>query len=280
MSPSTNDTSVTDPDISEGLKKRTKRNSLPDLSDDESNNYNKPADAAKESVTVSKTSSLSSRFNIFKIRAFQLFIALSVSLLIGLGFTLLVLYFPGTNQYLNNELMKNLNNKNNDHHWLYYFSLFLFGRTAACLNFYPMIYWKSKIMRNGASNLRANMQIYKIQSENEFVKEKLNEDEASVVLVEDGPIGSYNRANRSLTHFIETNGFLLISFYSLAKLLPALCCVIMGTYCFGRILHQTGYAVGGYGKHGLGFLLSVVPLTMLEGLNLVVGWKVYHMLNI
>ena len=50
------------------------------------------------------------------------------------------------------------------------------------------------------SQLRANMQIYKPAT-----PLKLDPPEPFVVLETVGPVGSYNRANRSLTHFTENS---------------------------------------------------------------------------
>ena len=72
----------------------------------------------------------------------------------------------------------------------------IFNIPVAWVNSYPMLY-KSMIMRFTSGNLRANMQIYK----------QYGKDASSgyVLLETHGPVGSYNRANRSLTHFVENS---------------------------------------------------------------------------
>ena len=73
----------------------------------------------------------------------------------------------------------------------------LFNLGVSHINTYPMLY-KSMIMRFTSGNLRANMQIYK--------QTGAAAAEAGYVLLEtQGPVGRYNRANRSLTHFTENS---------------------------------------------------------------------------
>lgn len=63
------------------------------------------------------------------------------------------------------------------------------------VNQFPMLY-KHKVMRINSGNLRANMMIY---------KELGSKENAPYVGLEtEGPVGCYNRANRSLFHFTDT----------------------------------------------------------------------------
>ena len=72
----------------------------------------------------------------------------------------------------------------------------------------------------------------------------------------DGDIGSYNRGNRSLHHFLETSlGFVIslpVSFF----IYPIPTFVILTLFCIGRIAHQAGYAGRGWGGHIVGFLVA------------------------
>ena len=80
--------------------------------------------------------------------------------------------------------------------WVY-FSAFLFGNLISWLNFYPMVF-KERIMQNTSGNLRANMYIYAtVESDG---------TNRTVVLDSTVDVGMYNRANRSLHHFIENMG--------------------------------------------------------------------------
>lgn len=64
------------------------------------------------------------------------------------------------------------------------------GVLMAWVNLYPTVL-KARIMKGG--NPRANMYIYKVFGPQEYL----------VFLEEEGDIGRYNRANRSLHHLIE-----------------------------------------------------------------------------
>ena len=69
-------------------------------------------------------------------------------------------------------------------------------------------------------------------------------------------MGSYNRANRSLTHFVENSipVALLIALSGAVFPFPTFVCTVV--FAVGRVLHQTAYAAIGYGPHGLGFAMS------------------------
>jgi uncharacterized membrane protein YecN with MAPEG domain len=144
------------------------------------------------------------------------------------------------------------------------FSAVLVYLTVLFLNFYPMMY-KEGIMTGKSGNLRANMQILKLA-------EQKSADPDYVVLETDGVIGQYNRANRSLTHFIENSIHFVL-------LLPLSCFVqpfptflITLVFCLGRIMHQTGYS-SGYGSHGAGFGLATLSVAILAGMNILIGTK-------
>ena len=71
----------------------------------------------------------------------------------------------------------------------------VFGLMVSWVNQYPMLY-KHKVMRLSSGNLRANMMIYKELG--------AKGDAPYIGLETDGPVGCYNRANRSLFHFSAT----------------------------------------------------------------------------
>ena len=77
-----------------------------------------------------------------------------------------------------------------------YLSAYVFARMIFHLNFAPMA-WKGRIMLGSSGNLRANPMIYKMIGENAMPN--------AIVVNEEGDIGSYCRANRSLTHFVENS---------------------------------------------------------------------------
>jgi uncharacterized membrane protein YecN with MAPEG domain len=97
--------------------------------------------------------------------------------------------------------------------------------------------------------------------------------ENAVVLNEDGDVGCYNRANRSLNHFIETVGgmILCIGLNSFVFAFPSFICTII--FAIGRMLHMSGYAKGGHGSHGIGFGLSTIATEVMTGMLLLVALK-------
>mmetsp|Transcript_57688 Transcript_57688/g.101012 ORF Transcript_57688/g.101012 Transcript_57688/m.101012 type:complete len:241 (+) Transcript_57688:62-784(+) len=128
------------------------------------------------------------------------------------------------------------------------------GLCTSWLNNYPMLY-KSMVMRFGSGNLRANMMIY---------KEAGKADAPYVVLDTEGPVGSYNRANRSLTHFIENSLPTILAIFLAGKLFPYWTFMLTAAFCAGRVLHQIGYSTIGYGAHAPGFAVAMMSATTLE----------------
>ena len=116
------------------------------------------------------------------------------------------------------------------------------------INTYPMMY-KHMIMRTTSGNLRANMMIYK--------QSGVDASKSGYVLLEtQGPVGSYNRANRSLTHFVENSIPMALLIVLCGDVFPFPTFVLTVLFAIGRMLHQSAYAAIGYGAHGLGFAIS------------------------
>ena len=130
------------------------------------------------------------------------------------------------------------------------------------LNRYPMQF--KELFMNGrkGGNLRANQFIYREATDTDGQK-------PVIVLNQEGDIGKYNRANRSLTHFLENAvpfvAALPISFF----LYPLPTFILACSYFLGRIVHQTGYANGGWGSHGLGFLIVMFATQIMVGLMII-----------
>ena len=135
----------------------------------------------------------------------------------------------------------------------------VFNLTVHWINNYPMIY-KSMIMSLKGGNLRANMQIYK----------QSGKDASSgyVVLETEGAIGSYNRANRSLTHMVENSIPMAVMLVLCGSVFPFPTLALTGLFGVGRMMHQVGYATVGYGGHGLGFVISQIARCSMQGLCL------------
>ena len=159
-------------------------------------------------------------------------------------------------------------------HWIYA-AAGLLAFTVRLVNFYPMPY-KSLIASElstapllpqtpGAKgaidavgrNLRSNPFIYKTLGGE------------SVIFDNDGHVGMYNRANRSLQHMVENIPSVLVGLILAGYVFPFPTFVCVAVFCLGRIVHQIGYT-GGYGGHGAGFGLVALSSIIIEGLMIIV----------
>jgi len=135
-----------------------------------------------------------------------------------------------------------------------YLSLVLLGRTVAMLNFVPTGY------KNGLKgNIRSNP----------FFFQTADDNKSMVLYREDGFHGKYNRANRSVQHMVENSGAFFAAVGPVGWIFPRQTFGAVLLFCAGRILHQKGYTQG-YGKHGIGFVLSLFGILTVEGLALLV----------
>jgi len=135
-----------------------------------------------------------------------------------------------------------------------YLSLVLLGRTIAMLNFVPTGY------KNGLKgNIRSNP----------FFFQTVGDNKSMVLYREDGFHGKYNRANRSVQHMVENSGAFFAAVGPVGWIFPRQTFGAVLLFCAGRILHQKGYTQG-YGKHAIGFVLSLFGILTVEGLALLV----------
>jgi len=135
-----------------------------------------------------------------------------------------------------------------------YLSLVLLGRTVAMLNFVPTGY------KNGLKgNIRSNP----------FFFQTVGDNKSMVLYREDGFHGKYNRANRSVQHMVENSGAFFAAVGPVGWIFPRQTFGAVLLFCAGRILHQKGYTQG-YGKHAIGFALSLLGILTVEGLALLV----------
>jgi hypothetical protein len=125
-------------------------------------------------------------------------------------------------------------------------------------------------MRRKSGNLRANPTIFKMIGENAPLE--------AIVLEDEGDLGKYNRANRSLNHFVENGLSLPISLLLNSITFPFPTFVTICFFAVGRVLHQSGY-VNGYGKHGAGFLFASVATETLNGLLLLIVLKGFSLFD-
>lgn len=143
-----------------------------------------------------------------------------------------------------------------DHGELGYFYLAVgaYSLIVALLNMGPM-YCKSQVMPGNAGNLRANMQIYKVNVSGGTSRLPY------VVLEEHGDIGRYNRANRALFNFVEnTPGFGPVM-VCVGLMYPRQALLLVPLFGLVRLWYQYAYTNGGYGmaccKHGVPFVISM-----------------------
>lgn len=145
-----------------------------------------------------------------------------------------------------------------------YLGAFLIVRTVMFVNLFPMIF-KGRIMRGNSGNLRANMYIYKVAGPS-------SEPPKMVVLDDGGDVGSYNRANRSLTHMVENMPSALLALLLAGAMYPKAILGLCACFGAGRVMHAVGYTKG-YGSHGAGFGLASLSAFAAEGLLLVTVFK-------
>jgi len=149
--------------------------------------------------------------------------------------------------------------RDGDLQWLY-LGLVLLGRMIALLNFSPTGY------KNGLKgNIRSNP----------FFFETVDGEKGKKTMVlyqEEGANGKYNRSNRSIQHMVENSGAFFATIGPVGFVFPKQACGIVAVFCVGRIVHQKGYSQG-YGKHGMGFVMSLLSIVTLEGLALITFLK-------
>jgi hypothetical protein len=118
-------------------------------------------------------------------------------------------------------------------------------------------------MHTKSGNLRANQFIYKVIGAGSGTLGK-------VVFDDEGDVGAYNRANRSTLHFVENAGSFVLAFVLVGLAFPFPTFICTCFFAVGRIMHQVGYT-SGYGGHGIGFAMSAVGSSTLEGLAFIAG---------
>lgn len=147
------------------------------------------------------------------------------------------------------------------------FAAVLISWLTRWINFYPATLKSAAMDGKAKGNIRANLYLFKVN-----VEESKNAL-PPVILEDEGTAGMYNRANRSLHHYVENMPGLLLCFAPAGFCFPFPVLVVTAIFCVGRVLHQTGYTNKGYGGHGLGFALSLTSTVIIEGLVLLAGLK-------
>merc|ERR1712216_227042 len=137
-----------------------------------------------------------------------------------------------------------------------YLAADILGFVVHFVNFYPMVH-KGAIMTSGSKNLRSNPFILKAIGTNAAPN--------YVIFDEEGDVGKYNRANRSLHHMVENFGVVVAGLFMCSKVFPLPTLVLVLIWGLGRMLHQVGYTLG-YGTHAPGFLLTMIATMTIKGL--------------
>jgi len=179
-------------------------------------------------------------------------VSLGIGFAIGLGITTTLVTNPLVDSAKSADKITML--RSEDLHWIF-ISIVLLGRMISYINFFPMGF-KSHLK----GNLRSNPFFYQTT------------DGDMVSLQDKGAIGKYNRANRSIGHMLENFGSFLASIVPVGYVYPKPVFALVSIFCLGRISHQAGYTVG-YGKHAVGFLLSLISIVTMEGLALLIFLK-------
>mmetsp|Transcript_56037 Transcript_56037/g.126444 ORF Transcript_56037/g.126444 Transcript_56037/m.126444 type:complete len:252 (-) Transcript_56037:92-847(-) len=141
----------------------------------------------------------------------------------------------------------------------------LFSFLISWLNTVPLVH-KARVLTTASSNLRANPYLYKVNSHRSSMP--------PVILEEDGPVGEYNRANRSLHHFVEWSTAVAITMPFAGSVFPLPVLVLTVLFAMGRIWHQVGYSHEGYGSHVGGFYIATLSSAVIEMLAFVCGYMI------
>ena len=117
-----------------------------------------------------------------------------------------------------------------------------------------------------AKNFRSNQFLYKLATDQ-------TDTGPTIIMREEGEPGRYNRANRSIYHFIENTFGFVIALPFAFFLFPFPSFALVALQCVGRIVYQIGYTAKGYGGHIPGFILDTFAQRILGGLLIVAFLK-------
>ena len=181
--------------------------------------------------------------------------------LIGFAIAICIYMFGSTDQY-DAAIQATKGGEDAKYCW-YFLGIVIYSYTVQWLNSMPM-YYKEQVMRGG--NLRANQFLFRPTVGGD-------DQVSSVTMYETGEKGSYNRANRSLYHFLE-NGFPFIVCLPGAFMVfpfPTFICVVL--LCIGRITYQLGYAIKGFMFHLPGFFTDRFMTFTLIAFHWIIFYK-------
>lgn len=186
--------------------------------------------------------------------------------LVGLLFALLVYRLGDTESY---DAQVAFINGLSGVRWGYlYLTVVIFSLLTSWLNLAPIIY-KAKFLSTSASELCANTYILKVNGPPNTHRWPY------VVVEEDGPVGRYNRANRSLHQFVEWGAAVALTLPFAGSIFPLCTLALTATFTAGRMWHQCGYSTNEYGSHSGGFGIILLSTALLEMLVLFSALKIF-----
>ena len=141
-------------------------------------------------------------------------------------------------------------------------AIIVFGITNTFLAYYPFLHKEVlNHFRLENLNFRTNSFIYKMADKKEG-------EAAAVILYEDGALGKYNRANRSIYNFMESSLPIIAATPLAAVMFPYPAFQCLCAYALGRLVYQVGYTHGGFLAHLPGFFVErFATFTMLSFLS-------------
>ena len=145
----------------------------------------------------------------------------------------------------------------------YFLGVIIYCYTVEWLNTMPTFY-KEKVMKGG--NLRANQFLYRPTVGGD-------DQVSSVTLYEDGDKGKYNRANRSLYHFLENGFSFIVCLPGAFMVFPFPTFVCLALLCVGRITYQLGYSIKGFLYHLPGFFTDRFMTYTLIAFHWIIFYK-------
>ena len=92
-------------------------------------------------------------------------------------------------------------------------------------------------------------------------------------MADQGDVGSYNRGNIALHHFLENSLPFTVSLPVAFFLYPFPTFVLLCVFCIGCIAYQVGLANYGFGGHLIGFMIRMISSYMVTGLLIIAYTK-------
>ena len=98
-----------------------------------------------------------------------------------------------------------------------------------------------------------------------------NAPKNAIILYQEGDIGTFDRATRTLTHFLENSYAAPFAIGILSFVYPVPVFVITCIFAFFRVAYSSMYTHGGYAQRLIGFFGSSFAMSTLQGMLLQVA---------